>query len=224
MDLTALRATALRRYGRETASTDSFFTNATLTDAINQSHRAIAAETGCYESDNLALALVNGTAEYPLDATVIRPKKNSFRLNYNNLGYVAIHSREYPSLLAELGPFEALANALPTAYILRGQSAAEVTQIRFVPTPGAAGTVHYAAWVYPPTLSADGDTPALPLAEHDRILSGVLRRMAEMDRGRGRGDAPVADYAALEAADILALKKLYSQPGFVEVAVSGKGR
>lgn len=58
----------------------------------------------------------------------------------------------------------------------------------------------YGAWVYPPELSADTDRPALDASEHDRLIPAICWGMAELERSRGRQDAPV-EYWQAQAAD-----------------------
>jgi hypothetical protein len=112
-----------------------------------------------------------------------------------------------------------VADAEPSAFVLRQPSAAEAFQIQFVPAPGASGTVLYGAWVYPPDLSADGDTPAMPAAEHDRLINGACYRLALQDQARGTADAPVQSFLSLYLEDVAALQRVYQSPGFAAVAV-----
>jgi hypothetical protein len=58
----------------------------------------------------------------------------------------------------------------------------------------------YGAWHYPADLSADTDRPALDTSEHDRLIPAICWGMAELERSRGRGDAPV-EYWQAQAAD-----------------------
>jgi len=58
----------------------------------------------------------------------------------------------------------------------------------------------YGAWVYPAELTADSDRPALDASEHDRLIPAICWGMAELDRSRGRQDAPV-EYWQGQAAD-----------------------
>jgi len=58
----------------------------------------------------------------------------------------------------------------------------------------------YGAWVYPSELSADTDRPPLDASEHDRLIPAICWGMAELDRSRGRQDAPV-EYWQGQAAD-----------------------
>lgn len=67
----------------------------------------------------------------------------------------------------------------------------------------------YGAWVYPATLSADSDRPPLPVSEHDRLIPAICWGMAQLDRTRGRADAPVEMWEKAAYAEAMELFEIH---------------
>jgi hypothetical protein len=91
--------------------------------------------------------------------------------------------------------------------VVRGHNGTPALTSSTASHTAATGTVKwdlhnliYGAWVYPSELIADSDRPALDSSEHDRLIPAICWGMAELERSRGRGDAPV-EYWQAQAAD-----------------------
>lgn len=207
MTLTEIRQIAKGRYGlARTATEDALFTDTVLTDLVNEAHRWLAREAWLYYESDRTETLVNAQRRYALDSDVIRLDPATVRINFGG-SYAVLAHRLQGSLMQQYGALESTADGTPVAFFLAGGELTndEGTVVTLYPAPNGAGTLLYAAWVYPAALANDSDRPPFQASEHDRLIPAVCWKMAELDRSRGRAEAPVEYWAqmAVQAKDEL---------------------
>lgn len=208
MQLSEIRQVVKGRYGLDRSTTaDALFTDAVLNDLINEAHRTLARKAWLYKDTDRNETLVGGTKRYALDTDVIRIDPTTMRIVVSGTYTTLLHRNE-GSLRFDAGPLESVSSGTP-AYWWWEQGELtndEQVVVQLHPTPSAAGTLYYSAWVYPADLSADADRPKFSALEHDRLVPVTCWKMAEVERSRGRDDAPVEYWAqaAAQAIDELA--------------------
>lgn len=210
MDLSMLRQVAKGRYGLDRSTgEDSLFTNPVLNDLINEKHRWFASVALCYYKHNFSTALVSGQSGYAGDPSVIEIDPKTVRVQSATNTYAPLPLRLYSSLVSEWGALEGKATGLPTCFWMRAGGSGDTNDqsrvIEVYPVPGASQVgasfkLWYGGWHYPVDLAADTDRPLLPAHEHDRLIPAICWGMAELERSRGRGDAPV-EYWQAQAQD-----------------------
>ena len=211
-DFTTLRQVVKGRYGLDRSTTaDALFTDTILGDLINEAHRWLAREAWLYYEMDRTETLVNGTKRYALDTDVIRVDPTTIRQVVGGT-YSTLLPRNEAALRYDVGPLESVSTGTATGFWLNQGELTndETVVISLHPTPNAAGTLLYSAWVYPADLSADGDRPKLQASEHDRLVIVTCWKMSEVELSRGRENAPVAYWQPLAqraAAELAATRK-----------------
>lgn len=160
MTLTQLR-TALRvRLG--VATNDTFYTDAVLTDLINEAMFVVENEHDWpWDLTQETITTVIGTAAYTPNANWYQTKE-LFISPYEVFDYMPLKAvDEIPN------------SGRPLYYAIAG-NASGVEQIIMKPTPDAVYTVTHRYYKTVTALSADGDTPIMPTQFHYAILAYAL--------------------------------------------------
>ena len=164
MQLSEMRTAVRTRLGNP--STDGFFSDANLTDLINEALQVISTEDDwpwLQTSENIAL--VSGDGSYPPAANWIRTKQ----LHITNFEPLVLIS------LAEVN--EITAQGQPEYYHIYDE------EILVRPIPTVAATLIHQYIRTETALAADGDTPLMPLQFHYAIVAYACY-LAHLRQGR----------------------------------------
>lgn len=210
LTLANIRRTAKSRYGLDyTTAEDPVFTDAFMLEIINQAYWWFAAETLCFYERSLEFNVTNGTAEYALDATLIKiDPRTVYLLHYTSAPaaqYTRLAYREYGDLVEFYGaPIDdtvTVAAGTPSYFILHpGKASGSEKKMTLVPSPsglrgsdGSTSTndkkVRYAGFVYPAELTSDSDNIALAEPDAYRMVPAICWHMALFERGKGRASS-----------------------------------
>lgn len=160
-------------------STDGFFTDAQLTDIINEALAAITAEEDWpWLQTSATITTAAGTAAYAAPAAWVHTKQ----LFIN--GYEPM----IPISLAEIDAIDSTNQALPEVYCIYDED------IIFRPTPDGVYSVIHQYNRSETALSADGDTPTMPSIFHYAIVALACKIAHERQRDLQRAQMDQADY------------------------------
>jgi hypothetical protein len=154
MNLAQMRDAVRTRIG--VPAGDSFFSDPTLTDLVNEALQAVAAEADWpWLQTSTTFSTVAGTGSYtpPADWGQTR----SLCID----GYDAMDWRS----LSEIREYLSTQRGVPTVYTVSGEA------ILLRPTPGAVYVVTHDYLKGEPTLVSDTDTPVMPSQFHYSIIA-----------------------------------------------------
>lgn len=174
MDLGTLRTALRNRVG--VSDYDGFFTDARLTDLINEAIQVVSSEEDWpWLQTTETIATVNGTQAYAPAADWLRTKALIID------GYDAMQWRS----LQEIREYGSDYLGLPVVYTVYGD------QILFGPTPGAAYSVTHDYIKQEPELAVSDDEPIMPSQFHGAILAQAAHlaslRAGDMSRVQAFG-------------------------------------
>jgi hypothetical protein len=207
------------------ATEDDLFKDAVMLDALNGAHKAFAALARPYMAE-ITVNLAASTVMVALPDTVIEVDQSSVRVRAGtgaldtSGAWTRLTFKQRRSLIGENGAPEAwtaLATAPTNFFVMPGATNDAIRKIGVYPpattgflgSPVGTNNLRMDAWVYPSDLAlADA---SLPLSDHEqwRLVPWICKQMAQLERSRGRPDAPVemwerdADKVALELRDII---------------------
>lgn len=204
MDLQTARTRVKGRYGLEAVSTsDAFFTNTILTDAINEGHRWLAREVPLYYAERSS-NVTSGSRSVTVATDVIRIDRDMVRISVNGV-WSMLPYLDLRELTRRYGPRENLDAATPCAFTLLSADdtpAASRLALELIPPPNFTGSnlVKYGAYVLPDDYDDDADVVLDPF---DPLLYAACWKLAEMELARGDRTAPVGYFErrAREEAD-----------------------
>lgn len=155
MQLSDMRTAVRNRLGRDTY--DSFYTDAILTDLINEALFAIEAEAEWpWDQKSEVITTVAGTTDYSPAADWYRTK-SLYITNYNPMDNYPIEEVE-----------QIISTSRPRIFCVWGD------KISLRPIPDGVYSVNHQYYANPTALSADGDTPIIPVAFQYGIVAKAL--------------------------------------------------
>lgn len=179
MNLAQLRDAVRTRIG--VPSGDTFYTDQTLTDLVNEALQAIASENDWpWLEESTTFALVNGTATYTPPADWVRTRSLCID------GYDAMEWRS----LIELREIPTTITDSPRFFNVN------VEQITLRPVPASAATVIHDYLKNEQTLVTDADVPFLPLQFRYAIVAFACHLAYLRSGDVQRAIAAATDYAA----------------------------
>lgn len=153
MDLTTMRTAVRTRIGNP--STDGFFSDAQVTDLVNEALQVVSTEDDWpWLQTSETIATVAGTQAYTPAADWVRTKELHI-VNFEPLVFKS---------LAEINNYGDV-QAQPDSYTIYDED------LLLGPIPGAAYNVVHQYIKYEPALSNDNDTPIMPSQFHYAIVT-----------------------------------------------------
>lgn len=172
-----LRSKVQRLFGDESAT---FLENADVLGWLNEAQLDIVKKTNCYTA-SASITIVAGTVSYSVPTGFLFAKK--VILNYSELTEIDFESNKITS------------NSTNALEIPAGHYSIFGTSIYF-PSADIATVVPCTVYYVkaPTVLTADGDTPVIPVEFHDHLVRFVLMRAKEMEEDFAVADRFNADY------------------------------
>lgn len=179
LDLTTMRTAVRTRLGNP--STDGFFSDAQLTDLVNEALQVISAEADWpWQEATTTFSTAAGTNTYTPPTDWIQTRALVID------GYDAMEYRT----LAEIREYLTTSQDVPTAYTVSGET------LLLRPTPDGVYTVRHDYVKSEPALANDTDAPLMPNQWRYSIVAFAchLAHMRQGDTGRAAG--ALAEYAS----------------------------
>jgi hypothetical protein len=175
--LTEMRTAVRTRIGNP--STDGFFTDAQLTDLINEALAAVSAEEDWpWLQTSANITTVAGTAAYAAPAGWVHTKQLYINL-YDPMIYLS---------LAEIDSISTTDTGQPQMFTVYDED------IVLRPVPDAVYTVVHQYNRSETALAADGDTPLMPSIFHYAIVTLAAKLAHDRQRDLQRSQIEEADY------------------------------
>lgn len=194
MNLETLRKTVKGWYGREfSTDPDLLYPDDLLNQMINDAHRRVAEYTGCYTRRgvyDLPLG-ADGVSTVSLACDVIRvdPEKVRAKISGTWVQLAFYHDEDEVAGDYGVGLLDESDNGTPQCFFFQlGYQFEAQRQIVFYPGSDTlvSSGVRTRETLYPALMSSNTHVPALPPAEHTRLIYPTLLRMAELEQSAGR--------------------------------------